>query len=207
MTIEQFTTPSGGTVRMHTRPGTNDHNVCYSVITEDEYQLDRVKPLTGTALDVGAHIGAATVALLEMNPDLRVIAIEPIPENVELLRENVAPYGDRATIIEAAAGKSGKIRWNGPDEVHRFIGNQHGTGGESLTAETVTLSQLVKEYGPISFLKIDCEGCEDSFLDDPAIDQVERIAAEYHNGGTVRCGFEKPAPKKKRATRKRKAVK
>ena len=199
---------------MHTRPGTNDHNVCYSVITEDEYQIDRVKPLTGTALDVGAHIGAATVALLEMNPDLRVIAIEPIPENYELLRENTRHYGDRIVALMNAAGRDQTIYydWDGDEtaRVHRYIGNQHmaeDITSKGIKTEGITLSTLVKEYGPISFLKIDCEGCEDSFLDDPAIDQVDKIAAEYHNGATVRCGFEKPERKKKRATRKRKAAK
>jgi FkbM family methyltransferase len=217
--VTQYTLPSGGTVEMTVRTGTNDHNVCYSIITEDEYQLDRVKPLSGVAVDVGAHIGAATVALLATNPDLRVVAIEPVPENIELLKANTEPYGDRVTIIEGAAGKGRqKVRYNfvDPDpkddnaSVHRFIANQNmppGVEYTEITVPGVTLSDLVAEHGPIAFIKIDCEGCEDGFLNDPAIDQVGLVHGEYHNGPRVEVRFEKPPraaekPKKRASKRK-----
>lgn len=179
---------------MEVRPGTNDHNVAYSIITEDEYRLPI--GLTGTALDVGAHIGAATVALCALNPDLRVVAIEALPANIELLRMNTAPYAERVTIIEAAAGTNPVIRWNGRGsesaETHRFIGNQYlgpDVPQDTLIVETVSLSEIVAEYGPIAFLKIDCEGCEGSFLDDPAMDQVAAWAGEFHNGPAVEIRF------------------
>lgn len=195
--MSRYTTPGGQTVELEVRVDTNDHNVCYSIITEDEYQFDRVKPLSGVALDVGAHIGAASVALLAMNPDLRVVAIEPVPENIELLRRNLAPYGDRATIVEGAVGKGRQtIHYNfsGSETatVHRFIANQNmpdGTPHDTLIVPGVTLSELVAEHGPISLIKIDCEGCEDGFLADPAIAQVERIHGEFHNGAKVELRF------------------
>lgn len=190
----QFTAPNGATVEMAVREGTNDRNVCYSILTEDEYRIPR--DLSGTALDVGAHIGAATVALCELNPALRVIAIEPLPENFELLSKNTERYGERVILIQAAAGKNPRIAWNwSGDETalhHRYIGNQHfdsGTPHEELVVPTVSLSALVAEYGPIAFLKIDCEGCEHSFLDDPAIEQVATIHAEYHDGPKVELRF------------------
>ena len=201
--METFRLPHGGQVQMHTRPGTNDHNVCFSIITEDEYRIDSLKPMSGLALDVGAHIGAATVALCALNPDLRVIAIEALPDNVALLTENVNAngYGDRVTILHAAAGTNDTINWNWrqpkqkePD-VHRFIGNQHmgdETGYDTLIVNTVTLSQIVEQYGPVRFLKIDCEGCEDTFLADPAIDKVEWIAGEFHSGPSVELRFYAP---------------
>ena len=173
---------------MEVRPGTNDHNVCHSILTEDEYRINDLTPMSGLALDVGAHIGAATVALCALNPDLRVVAVEALPANVELLRLNTAPYAERVTIIEAAAGTNPVVRWDGADQTHRFIGNMNGDGS-SYSGDTVSLSQIVDEYGPIRFLKIDCEGCEDTFLDDPAIGQVERIHGEWHNGPEVRLRF------------------
>ena len=200
--METFRLPHGGEVRMNTRDGTNDHNVCYSIITEDEYRIDDLKPMIGLALDVGAHIGAATVALCALNPDLRVVAIEALPANVALLAENVNlnGFGERVTILHAAAGTNDTINWNWAPidkepNVHRFIGNQHfgpGTGHETLIVNTVTLSQIVAQYGPVRFLKIDCEGCEDSFLTDPAIDQVEWIAGEFHSGPSVELRFYQP---------------
>jgi FkbM family methyltransferase len=211
--VTQYTLPSGGAVQMTVRSGTNDHNVCYSIITEDEYQLDRVKPLTGVALDVGAHIGAATVALLATNPELRVIAIEPVPENIELLKANTEPYGDRVTIIEGAVGKGPqKVRYNfvDPDpkddtaSVHRFIANQRMPSTveyDEITVPGVTLSELVAEHGSIAFIKIDCEGCEDGFLNDPAIEQVGLVHGEFHNGPQVEIRFDKPPNRKKRVSK------
>ena len=190
MTRETFTLPTGGTVQMTVRPGTNDHNVCYSILTEDEYRLPG--NLAGTALDVGAHIGAATVALCTLNPELRVVAIEALPANAELLYRNTEPYKDRVTVLQRAAGTNGDIRWNGHDPVHRFIGNQHGTGGDSIQVDTISLTEIVNQFGPIAFLKIDCEGCEDTFLDDPAIDQVAFVAGEFHNGANVEMRFYAP---------------
>ena len=185
--MTHYLLPNGDTVEMTVRPGTNDHNVCYSILTEDEYRIPR--DLTGTALDVGAHIGAATVALCALNPELRVVAVEALPANIELLRKNTAPYADRVTILEAAAGTNPNIRWNGEDQVHRFIGNMNGTGGETYTGDTVSLSEIVAEYGRISFLKIDCEGCEETFLDDPAIRGVESVVGEWHSGPSVEIRF------------------
>ena len=190
MTQETFSLPSGGEVRLEIRPDTNDHNVAYSIITEDEYRLPR--GISGVALDVGAHIGAATVALCELNPDLRVVAIEAVPENVELLRRNTAPYDERVTVLEAAAGTDPNVRWGGHDKTHRFIGNQYGTGGETRRIQTVSLSEIVAEHGPIAFLKIDCEGCETTFLDDPAIGQVHLLAGEFHDGPKVEMRFYAP---------------
>ena len=184
---------------MAVRDGTNDHNVCYSIITEDEYRIP--SGLTGTALDVGAHIGAATVALCALNPDLRVVSIEALPANVELLRRNTAPYADRVTILHAAAGTNDTIYWNWagtkaePENPHRFIGNQYfgpDTAHDTMILPTVSLSEIVAQYGPIAFLKIDCEGCEDTFLDDPAIDQVGWVAGEFHSGPSVELRFYAP---------------
>lgn len=196
--METFALPHGGSVQMHVRDGTNDWNVAYSILTEDEYRIDALRPMTGTALDVGAHIGAATVALCALNPDLRVVAIEALPANVELLRLNTEPYADRVTIINAAAGTNGEVGWNWTGDetstVHRFIGNQYfdpSTGHDTLTVPTVSLSEIVAEHGPIRFLKIDIEGAEREFLDDPALDAVESIAGEWHHGPKVRLFFDK----------------
>lgn len=205
-----WTTPRGHQVRLEVRPDTNDWDIGQSIIAENEY---RIPPLTGVALDIGAHIGAASVLMLADNPDLHVVAVEPLPANVELLRRNTARFGDRITIIEAAAGTNPVIGWNwrGSESAHRhrFIGNQRfddATERDSLRVETVTLSELVARFGPISFMKIDAEGAEDAFLDDDAIEQVTLIHGEYHNGARVELRFERPAPRVKQPAVAKKPV-
>ena len=57
-----FRTPRGRSVSLSYREDTNDYNALRSCLDEDEYRLAELT-LTGTALDVGAHIGGVTVAL------------------------------------------------------------------------------------------------------------------------------------------------
>lgn len=187
-----FRTPRGRQVTLEYREDTNDYNTLRSCLDEDEYRL-RDLHLTGTALDVGAHIGGATIALLVDNPDLRVVAVEAVPPNVELLRENLERNGvaDRVTVIHAAAGsgRTATIRWafagNESADHHAFIGNSLLPGPATHRAEKVpvaTLAALVSEHGPFAFAKVDCEGCEYTFLRGAALAGVALIRGEEHHG-------------------------
>lgn len=187
-----FRTPHGHSVVMAYRADSSDWNTLWSCLNEDEYGL-RERPISGTALDVGAHIGGVTVGLAIDNPTLRVVAIEAVPPNVELLRQNVQRNGvaDRVTVIAGAAGAGPVDVWYGytgseAAEHHAFIGNSSlayaAAVGEHLTEHYdagVTLSDLL----PISFAKIDCEGCEYAFLADPGAAQVPLIVGEWHPVG------------------------
>jgi FkbM family methyltransferase len=185
-----FRTPRGRSVTMAYREDTSDYNTLRSCMNEDEYRL-RDLNLSGTALDVGAHIGGVAVALALDNPELRIIAVEAVPPNVELLRENVnrAGVSDRVAVVPAAAGK-GKtttIKWgfagNESADHHAFIGNSLLPPKSEHLSEKVkvrTLADLVAEYGPISFAKVDCEMCEFAFLRGAALSEVALIRGEVH---------------------------
>lgn len=186
-----FRTPRGRSVTMAYREDSSDYNTLRSCLDEDEYRL-RELTLTGTALDIGAHIGGATIALALDNPELRVVAVEAVPPNVDLLRENVERNGvaDRVEIIHAAAGKgrTATIRWafagNESADHHAFIGNSLLPGLTEHLSEQVpvrTLASLVRQYGPITFAKVDCEGCEYPFLEGSTA-RIERIRGEEHHG-------------------------
>jgi FkbM family methyltransferase len=195
----EFPVPGYGPVSMTVREGTNDENICRSILVEDEYRIRPLR-LAGTALDIGAHIGAASVLLAVLNPELRIIAVEPIPPNLDLLRENIDRnrIADRVEVLDGAAGR-GKVRvawnWRGdPSAVHhRFIGNQHfssGTPHDTVTVRGYTLRQLVwLAGGAVSFLKIDAEGAERTWLRGPALRRVGIIAGEWHDGPEVGLRF------------------
>ena len=187
-----FRTPRGQSVTLAYREDTNDYNTLRSCLDEDEYRL-RELTLTGTALDVGAHIGGVTIALLVDNPDLRVVSIEAVPPNVDLLRQNVEALGlsERVTIVNAAAGKgrTATVRWafEGGEvaQHHAFIGNSllpEGTTGRSEQLPVVKLADLVAEHGPFCFAKVDAEGAEYPFLRGKALANVELIRGEFHYG-------------------------
>jgi len=189
VTEATFETPHGRWVRMLVRDDTSDWNTvnaCTKV--GDEYQIP--EGLTGWALDVGAHIGAFTVAFLVDNPQARCVAIEALPENVELLRSNLERNGvaDRAFVINAGASDTGApvtVHYSA-DPHHEFIGSGGGAG-RTVELPGVTLSDVLtitRATGSdtIALAKIDCEGCEYPFLSSPSIGQVERIVGEVHFG-------------------------
>ena len=187
-----FTTPRGRTVTMKYRADTSDWNTLSSCMTEDEYHFADLH-LVGTALDVGAHIGGATVSLAIDNPDLRVVAVEAVPPNVELLRQNIELNGlsDRVTVVDAAAGRgrTATINWGftGSETArhHAYIGNSLLPDREKFPHQQAevrvrTLASLDSEFGPFCFAKVDCEGCEYAFLDGTSV--LPLIRGEEHHG-------------------------
>ena len=190
--VATFLTPRGAPVTMHYRTNSSDWNTLYSALNEDEYGL-RDRHLTGRALDIGAHIGGVTIGLAVDNPGLRVIAVEPVPDNARLLRENVAANGlaDRVLVIEGAAGHGDVTVWYGyrgseTAEHHAFIGNSslaydNGGAGEhnEITYDGWSLSDLADDE--LSLVKIDNEGGEYDFLADAAVARCAVILGEWHN--------------------------
>lgn len=223
--LRVFRTPRGGQATMELRPDTVDHDVCYSLMVEDEYHLGALPALEGLAIDIGAYIGAASIALALDNPSLRVKAVEVVPENVEAIHENVRlnHVDDRIEVVFAAAG--------GPDEAsrtcymrhrahpaattayvnkHRYVGNSFWSPNGSMEFQAdavemdcVSLSDLAQGE-PVAFIKIDAEGAEWEFLADPAVALAEHIHGEYHwdyvwqgDASTKKAGSPKRAARKK----------
>ena len=189
----EFRTPRGRSALMAYRQDTNDWNTLWACLNEDEYGLRDRK--VRTAVDIGAYIGGVTVGLALDNPDCRVIAVEPVPANVELLRTNVERngLGERVTVLEGAAGGKEPVevrfgyRGSPTLEHHAFVGNSslaydnEVIDHDAVTYdEPITLSRIVELAGSIDLLKIDCEGGEYTFLDDPAAKSIPAIVGEFH---------------------------
>ena len=195
-------TPKGHIAVFGIRPETTDYNTVAACSMHDEYDLKSLPELTGFAIDVGAHVGGVTICLLLDNPDLHVIAVEALEENVAALFGNLERNGvaDRCTVIHAAASSGSdpvRIKYGdgaGGDfgHQHRFIGggDWNDDNSPAQVLEPVSLTTIVAtatEFGDwyltdrgCDFLKIDCEGCEWSFLDDPAVRWVDEIRGEMH---------------------------
>ena len=197
-----FTTPRGNTATMFYRQDTNDWNTIFASMTEDEYGLRSLPPLSGFAVDIGAHIGSVGIGLAIDNPGLKVICVEPVPDNISILRANIAINNveDRMTLIDAAAGgpddKETVVDWGYVGEPHlehhAFIGNtalvyEFGSNPtfehREQVAECFSLSRLMRLGGieRLALLKIDCEGCEWRVLTDSAVDCIDVILGEWHN--------------------------
>ncbi len=198
---------TGKTIRAYHRNGTNDLRVLEACIVHDEYNFAKLLPPLGgnqrVAIDLGAHIGGATLALISAGYFVR--AIEPIPDNVAMLRKNLALNGwDKSCAVhpEAAGAKGSKVAvsWggapNGGDralERHRFIGSVDGSTesrAHSVEVTTVSVPELIRRHNVVDVIKTDCEGGEwDAFsvprgTSKSVLDKISLVIGECHGGKT-----------------------
>jgi FkbM family methyltransferase len=105
-------------------------------------------------VDVGANVGFHAVFAAELGA--RVVAVEPVPWTLELLRANVWRHGADVEIVPAAASdQAGTVRI-ALDPAHRS-GAQIGRDG--IEAQAAPVDELVPE-GAVDVLLVDVEGAE-----------------------------------------------
>ena len=204
------TTEQGWVVRQ----GTTDVNHVLGLVN-DEYRLAG-RNLTGWAIDVGAHMGTVAITMAQQNPGLRVLAVEAVPDNSDLLERNIRHFGLVGRVISVRAWAAGpntltgichygyrhrETESDGYVSAHRFVGNTWANLADpefSVEMPAVSLGGLMAEHNidDLALLKIDCEGCEWAFLDTPAVARVQAIVGEYH-GGYPETSFHEPDPRAK----------
>jgi FkbM family methyltransferase len=135
-----------------------------------------------TIVDIGAHIGMASLLFAHRYPTARIIAVEPEPANFAALVKNVFPYRNIAP-VQAALWKDDGDVGLGKSTAHSkgaFAIAEHG----EQRVRAVTMDTLMKESGltTIDFLKIDIEGAEKEVFQNCAwIKNVRVIAIELHD--------------------------
>lgn len=185
---DTFRTPAGHPVTLEHRFGTSDWNTLSACLDHDEYGLPSGQ--SGVFVDVGAHIGGWAVGAAIDNPDATVVAIEALPENVEVLRRNTANLAN-VTVLERAAGDGSELAIGyGPTDTDfgrhtQYIGSAERGGDTSVRqaiVEGISLAEIVAIFGPIRMLKIDCEGCEYPLFLSRSLPSVDEISGEVHFG-------------------------
>ncbi|MFM2339807.1 MAG: hypothetical protein RLZZ360_443 [Candidatus Parcubacteria bacterium] len=147
---------------------------------------------TPYCVDAGANIGIATLFIKWLYPEAQVLAIEPDPATVELLRKNIERNKlTDVTVFHGAIGDQ-------PGELTLYV---HPTKKGSLKMSTYArkgmtvavevpaerLSTLLHQAGwsQIDLAKIDIEGAEWQVLHDLTqsgwLTKVEQYVIEYHH--------------------------
>ncbi len=191
-------------ITLGTRNDTNDGALVAGIVGSDEYGLGTLPDLHGTAIDIGAHIGTVALCLAADHPDLRVIAVEVVPENCAVLRHNIETtgYADRVSVVQAAAAEPGRktatVLWNyrsAGNEPQEYVKDSRYIAGiydgadsdvDRHRVKAVSLDTLMADLDSLALLKIDCEGCEWAFLRSKRVADIKLIIGEFHNNG----GFE-----------------
>jgi FkbM family methyltransferase len=164
------------------RLASTDAEVYEQVLADEQYAAVADINAVGVIVDCGASAGYTSAYLLSRFPQARVVAIEPYPANAALCRRNLAPYGSRAAVIEAAIWRqctrlvldhSGGNEWG--------VRVRAARPGETGEIEAIDLPSLGLDR--IDLLKIDIEGSEaDLFAGDTDrwLPSVSNIAIEFH---------------------------
>ena len=167
------------------RPGTCDRGIFIEVVLQNEYRLPTRFEPTDVIIDVGGHIGAFAIACL-MRGAGKVITCEPEPGNVELLRKNLARFGDRVEIIPAAVWPADvPVPPLAPpvDPINTCqFSMLHNDESNAQSVPTIPLAEVIARVGgPVRLLKLDCEGAEYIILDGVDLSRVQKICGEAHD--------------------------
>jgi FkbM family methyltransferase len=160
------------------RPDSQDFVEVAHVMLGNEYRLPERFGPDDVVIDVGANIGSFAVAALARGAG-KVVAVEPSAANYDLLVHNFERYWDRANVLHVAVWAPGVA--SVPFEEQGWHTSMGRVGGSGPAVRTITLDRLIELYGPVRFLKLDCEGAEWPILHTAErLGQVREIAAEVH---------------------------
>lgn len=119
-------------------------------------------------VDVGANVGCYTLVLASLvGKTGKVIAFEPAPENVALLRDNVQRNRLRNVQIEAQALSDRKgtalLELSPASGEHRLVSSVHGS--RTIKVPVTTLDDALESLGyRVDVVKVDVQGAEFAVL-------------------------------------------
>lgn len=135
-------------------------------------------------VDFGSNIGISTLFFLSRAAQNYVYCFEPLAQNIERLKINLAPFEHRYALQEAAVAEhDGSVEF-GWEPTGRY-GGIGSSIGEMITVPALdsnrVLHDIIEERGQIDLLKIDIEMLEDELtrrIPDADAERIERIAVE-----------------------------
>lgn len=137
-------------------------------------------------IDIGGHIGLFTIFVSQFCKNGKIITIEPINENFELLKENLElNHIKNVKVFEkAVSDENGTSIMYFDDEdhaAHSLIQNQ--TNKREI--ESITLDKIfdLENINRCNYLKLDCEGSEFMIMENlssESYEKIRNIGMEYH---------------------------
>ena len=161
------------------RAGTPDIATIINNVIREEYGQSWLVSEPKTLLDAGAYIGDTTAYFLSRFSGLHAVALEPDPNNLALAERNLAPYGERANLINAALdGSAGRVRIDGAHD-------GAGISEQGVEVDALTVPDVMERMGwnELDVLKMDIEGAEVAVLDERAnawLGRVRSVILEPH---------------------------
>lgn len=165
----------------------------YEVFCADSYGLQQglLAEMPQGFLDIGANIGAFSLAMAERFPGIRGTAFEPGAVAFATLKQNLAANAkaanvrafNSAVVGSAPAGTVTFYERSGHSGESSLVAPATGAQPKRVTA--VALADAMKNAGfPIDLLKVDIEGGEYALFDGTPPEllmSVKTLILEYHN--------------------------
>ena len=166
---------------LHIRENTTDATVIKEVLTTTGTYQNRNVPLviepTDVWLDLGSNIG--TFSLLALSRGARVIAVEPEPDNVNLLTTNLNANFDEGFVIvpRAVSTESRKVNlFLCRTPYNKYRHSLHMSyKRQCIEVEAISLADLLDSYPDVNAIKIDVEGSEMALLESITKQQVQNV--------------------------------
>ena len=171
------------------RTDTSDINIFEQVFVDSEYEFLRGRKLD-TIIDAGANIGLASVCFKQINPQAKIIALEPESSNFELLAKNLSAYDQVTPLKMGLWNKATFLKIANPEGVKSGF-RLAEVDADDADIETTTVDALIDQLGvdTVDLLKIDIEGGEvELFADKPQwLSRVRMLVIELHDRQVTGC--------------------
>lgn len=129
--------------------------------------MNEIKKIKGTFVDCGAYIGKYTIMASKLDGIKEVIAIEPDPDNRDVLKKNVDLNGcNNVKVLKSALwNKRGKIGFNKTrsDSTSFLVDEEYKYDMDvldTITVDTIKLEDVLKLVDSVDWIKMDIEGAE-----------------------------------------------
>lgn len=189
-----------GGLPLHVRPRSSDIDMVWCTYAANWHLppgiVESPEPLI---VELGTNIGAALSGLAARYPRATLLGVEPDPQNAALARRNVAPFGSRCRILEAAI-------WDRDTELviersRREWGlvvrpREPGDPPQWPSVPALSVTSVLGPFEPgreIDYLFMDVEGTELRVLEADDVGWAERVRSirveteREYDGDPDRC--------------------
>ena len=141
-------------------------------------------PSLSTVVDFGSNIGISALYFLTRNDRVRVKLYEPLPSNLEKLRETLKGYEGRFELFPVAVGtEDGEVLF-GYEPSGRYGGIDRPLASKMKVpcrSANAILSEVLRQNGfsEIDILKVDIEGLESRVVESIHPEILRRVQAVY----------------------------
>jgi FkbM family methyltransferase len=172
---------------LYLRPGTSDLDSFGQVFVIGSYNVLKVADISPSiVIDAGANVGMSAVYFANQFPDAHIIAIEPDPTNLAVLRCNSQAYSQIEVWHAGLASASCRLEIVNTDAAKWAIQTQKASIANSDTVPGISMLDVSAAINKqrIGLLKLDVEGAEYEIFSggiDHWLPSVEALTVELHD--------------------------